>query len=451
MPEIISAKPTDLLADTSNPRIPEEGLSQPEALRAIAKTQRGEEILALAQDIVSQKSLDPSALPIVIRAGQTGHFVVLEGNRRLTAIRALEKPASFEGVFSESVLQQMRKLSTLYQSAPIDKIKCCLMANAQEAQHWIDLRHTGKNGGAGLVQWGPHEKARHISRTRAEVETHTRLLDFLEEGGHLTKAERRKVPSAAFERLVNSKAVREKIGFSVGKQGELDFKNEAAGVKGLLHITHDLASGKTKTGDIYSKQQRVDYANRLPVPPASSSAKATPPPPPPPVVGLTPPGGATAPVDTKAPLLRLQKERDKLIPSDVRLRITEPRIRSMAKELQGLELSEYQNAPAVLFRVFLELSADYYLVHTMHKTKDPLRPLNLSTKLLDIVGHLESTNVLSRQDAAPVKAACAKNSFLAISVLTMNEYIHNYLMVPTPTDLRATWDGFEPFLKAIWP
>jgi hypothetical protein len=33
----------------------------------------------------------------------------------------------------------------------------------------------------------------------------------------------------------------------------------------------------------------------------------------------------------------------------------------------------------------------------------------------------------------------------------MHEYLHNYLMNPTPVDLRAAWDGFEPFLKAVWP
>jgi hypothetical protein len=123
----------------------------------------------------------------------------------------------------------------------------------------------------------------------------------------------------------------------------------------------------------------------------------------------------------------------------------------MGKELQGLELKEYSNSVAVLFRVFLELSTDYYLVHTMKKSKTSLLSRNLAQKLLDAVDHLEGANVLSRQDAAPVKAACARKSFLATSVVSMNEYIHNYLMTPTPTDLRTAWDGFAPFVKAIWP
>ena len=443
MPETIFVEPAKLLADSNNPRISDEGLGQREALLAIAKEQSAE-ILVLAQDIVDFKSLDPSSLPIIIRADQPDRFIVLEGNRRLTSLRALENPASFGGAFSQSQLQEMSRLSIQYQAAPIEKVLCCLMDNAQDAQHWIDLRHTGKNGGAGIVPWGPHEKARFVSRTRKEVETHTRLLDFLEDGGHLTKAERQRVPTAAFQRLVRSKAVREKIGFSTDRDGGLHFENETAGVNGLLHIAHDLASGTTKTGDIYSKEQRNDYASRIPINAAPVPAKAS-------RTSAPVPAPTTANSTNKTPLLRLGKERERLIPADSRLRIIEPRIRKMAKELQGLELKEYPNGIAVLFRVFLELSTDYYLVHTMKKAKNSLLPLNLSQKLLDAVGHLENRNVLSRQDAAPVKAACAKKSFLAISVLTMNEYIHNYLMVPTPTDLRAAWDGFEPFLKAIWP
>ncbi len=36
-------------------------------------------------------------------------------------------------------------------------------------------------------------------------ETHTRLLDFLEDAGHLTKSERQQVPVAAFARLAENK------------------------------------------------------------------------------------------------------------------------------------------------------------------------------------------------------------------------------------------------------
>jgi hypothetical protein len=323
------------------------------------------------------------------------------------------------------------------------------MENAEQAQHWIELRHTGPNGGAGLVDWNPTQKARFGFRTTGKLKIHVRLLDFLEHGGHLTTAERRQVPLSNFERLVKSPAVRQRIGMSVDRDGKLQFVNEETAIKGLLYIAYDLISGNKKVVDIYTSDQRTDYARKMPVSavpvpklqPGSSLVVAT-----------------TAPLLTKtqrAPLLRLKRERDKLIQSDSRLRIVDPRCRRIAQELQELSLKEYPNAVATLFRVFLELSGDYFLVHTMKRSKTYLtqRGVTLSVKLNEVVTYLEAQNppLLTRQDAVPVKAACAKNSFLSTSVVTMNEYVHNFLLSPRPVDLLAAYEGFEPFLHTIWP
>ncbi len=119
MPEIIRIKPADLLADSTNPRVPEEGLGQREALLAIAKS-ADDEIRVLAADIVQYQSVDPSSLPIVIKSPQAGRYIVLVGNRRLTALRALENPSIFEGAFSKSVLAEIRRMSVTYQGKPND-------------------------------------------------------------------------------------------------------------------------------------------------------------------------------------------------------------------------------------------------------------------------------------------------------------------------------------------
>jgi hypothetical protein len=323
------------------------------------------------------------------------------------------------------------------------------MENFEQAQHWIELRHTGPNGGAGLVDWNPTQKARFGFRTTGKLKVHVRLLDFLEQGGHLSTTERRQVSLSNFERLVKSPAVRQRIGMSVDKEGKLQFVNEETAIRGLLYIAHDLISGNKKVVDIYTSEQRTDYARKMPVSavpvpklqPGSSLVVAT-----------------TTLLPTKVlrpPLLRTKRDRDRLIPSDSRLRILDPRCRRIAQELQGLSLKDYANAVATLYRVFLELSTDYFLVHTMKRPKTYLtqRGITLSVKLNEVVTYLETQNppLLTRQDAAPVKAACAKNSFLATSVVTMNEYVHNFLINPRPVDLLAAYEGFEPFLHAIWP
>lgn len=141
------------------------------------------------------------------------------------------------------------------------------------------------------------------------------------------------------------------------------------------------------------------------------------------------------------------------MPSGTRLRVIDARTRKIWEEIQGLTLSKNPNALAVLFRVFLELSVDYYVLNTLKKPKSYIneKGATLGVKLTAAVTDLETKTKLSRQEAAPVKVAAQKNSFLAMSVLTLNDYVHNALMIPTPTDLRAAWDVFDPFFKAVWP
>jgi hypothetical protein len=80
MQEIIAVEPAKLLADSSNPRVIEEGLGQREVLLAIAKAV-GDEIVVLARDIVQYQSVDPSALPIASGARQPTLFSSDEADR----------------------------------------------------------------------------------------------------------------------------------------------------------------------------------------------------------------------------------------------------------------------------------------------------------------------------------------------------------------------------------
>jgi hypothetical protein len=96
MSEIVPISPAALAVDNENPRIADEGLAQREAMRVVAAEDEGKLLLSLAEDIVDQRQLDPSTLPIIIPStDKPGRYIVLEGNRRLVAIRALENPEVF--------------------------------------------------------------------------------------------------------------------------------------------------------------------------------------------------------------------------------------------------------------------------------------------------------------------------------------------------------------------
>jgi len=151
-----SVAPSDLLIDEQNPRISQPHAGQGQALTTLA--QRLEQtLLALARDIV-EHGLDPSNLMIVMPVPDSPtQYVVLEGNRRLAALRALENPESITAGVSVSTINALRRLSRQYRVEPIAAVNCVIVSDRAAARHWIDLRHTGPNQGVGVMYWKSDE------------------------------------------------------------------------------------------------------------------------------------------------------------------------------------------------------------------------------------------------------------------------------------------------------
>lgn len=330
MAEIISISPSNLLIDVVNPRLPQPNTGQREAQRALAEhLQR--KILALAKHIVAH-GLNPADLPIVMPTNDDlKRYLVLEGNRRLVALKGLENPDSLQGAVDNDVLTQMRELSKTYQTTPVESVMCLSVKNRDEARPWIELRHTGENQGAGIVSWGSDEAARFRARS-GPVEIHTQALNFLEKDGHLTPEKRRRVPATSFKRLLATPEVRAKVGLDL-KDGELIFLADAKPIaKALLFIAEELASGRTKTEDIYTRPKRVKYAKNLP---EEIVVKPT-------IKDGRPMGGGKKTKATPKP--KRARVRDNLIPRDCVLSISDARIYDIETELRSLSLDDYANA-----------------------------------------------------------------------------------------------------------
>jgi hypothetical protein len=340
------------------------------------------------------------------------------------------------------VLVQLRRLSKDYQANPIEVISCLVVKDRDAAGHWIKLRHTGENAGAGIVPWGSDEAARFRDRSGVG-EPHTQALDFLQDRGDLTPEVRRKIPTTTFKRLVEAPTVRTKLGldlqnrvlYAVGEQDRI--------AKALMHVVNDLLSGKTKVGHVYTKDQRATYAAKLPasvtVPRTVASGDAAPL-----VAGMRRTSGAA----TKT-AARIPKKRDKLIPRDCVLGIPSGRIHEIEKELRRLSLEDHTNAISVLFRVFLELSVDTYIESHFGPIAKEDRTA-LQKKITNVVTDLLAQKKLTPKQATPVRTACERDSFLAPSMTLMHEYVHNPHVFPAPGDLRSYWDSLQPFVTAIW-
>jgi hypothetical protein len=441
VPEPKSVAPADLLIDPENPRLVRPNVGQRDALREIAN-QQGAKLLALAEDVLNN-GLNPSELPIIMPLhDDRKRYVVLEGNRRIAALKALENPESIAGAVDQNILDRFRELSKQYQDEPTELVSCMVVANREEAQHWIELRHTGENRGIGIVKWGADEATRFRARSRSSP-IHTQVLDLLESRGHLTPEDRSKVPSTSLERLLKSPEVREKVGIEFRDGTLLLRAAEKPVCRALNHVVTELRSGDVKTGDIYTKEQRQKYAKELPsnivVTPTVKTGKGQP--------------ISAAQSSVKAKRQAKQKKRKArtvLIPGDCVLTVTDTRISDIEGELRSLSLEDFPNAASVLFRVFLELSADAYIAADPNLVTATANRDKLTQKLQEVVSDLTKRQKLTKQQGRPVLHACSKNSLLSPSLNLLNDYVHNQHTFPGPSDLRADWNSLQPFFTAIW-
>jgi hypothetical protein len=430
-----------LLVDDKNPRLPQPNLGQRAAQRAIAQDQQ-KKLLKLAEDIVAF-GLNLAELPIVMQQKDDLHrYVVLEGNRRLVALRALENPEWLIGVFNAALLTRMRDLSRAYLQNPIESTLCLIVKDRDEARHSIELRHSGSQlEGAGIVPWGADESARFRARSGG-LRLHSQVLDFLERRDELTPEERSKIPTASLRRLLETPDVASRLGIAFRDGQMVLLASEAQVAKAVKHVIYDLVRPDKKrlaTKDIYTKDQRVAYIEKLPPsilvkksPKKSAAVKP---------VKLTVVAKPVVVVRKPAP-------RDYLIPTDCVMAITDQKLLDIERELRGLSLENYTNAVSVLFRVFIELCCDSYITR-LGLQGDILKD-KLSKKMKDVADDLQARSQLSESQARPVRHAAAKDVYVAGSISSLNEYVHNLNEFPQPTDLRNGWNSLQAFLKAVW-
>ena len=451
----------NLRLDPTNPRLAIATSDQTATLRAIAAHQ-GTKLRVLASDIV-HNGTNPSELIIALRTADQA-FTVLEGNRRLSAILALNDPDIIDGAVSAPVLTAIRNLSEEYAKNPIEELHCVIVEDVNDAQHWLELRHTGELGGAGLSPWGADDRQRFRARSGLPIPIHTQALNFLEQRGDITAAERRNIPTTTLQRLLGAPDVRAKLGIQWSR-GVLTFLAPADDVaKALIHVVSDIAAGRIHPVDVYSKKLRSEYAQQLPadivVAPVSDTERQV-------AISWTdmqqdtdtaedPPERGPAEADlaphqatnTHTPQ-RSSMPRDHLIPQDCRLGINVERISHIEGELKSLSLDNHINAVSVLFRVFIELSADAY-IHRVGLARPAPEQDTLAGKLNSITDHLVEHNKLTREEAIPARRAAQRDSFLAPSLKLIQQWVHNPHMFPAPGDLRAHWSSLQPWFVAVW-
>lgn len=463
----LTLKLSNLYLDLKNPRY-EEQRSQNEALNTIAGEQKGK-LLVLLKDIL-ENGVNPSDIPIVMQdKSKANGYIVLEGNRRIAALKLFKKPGILTGV---SLKQKYAKLHDEYKGKTVNSIECLIVDTREEANLWIERKHEGEMNGAGTVRWDNVQKNRFLTIKTGKDTKVVQLIDFLKAamvGDFEFVAQLGKVKPTNLERLLSTPEVCSDLGLTYVRGEYISHYEWTEVLKGLKSIVSLLSRDDFKVGLIYQKKDRINFIKKIPqemLPDKNKMAEV-------PwklkdfkpilqrvdIKGQSNEGTDTAGnVDAdkqneEQPQKERPTSRNTFLPDTLSLSIPNDRINRIYSELKLLSHIRQPNTCGVMMRVFLELSVDYALEQfSMLKNEalsgsDDARDLRQKTNA--VIQRLESDKYLGNAKAKGIKTEINKKQSV-FSVDTMNAYVHNGDFNPIPKDVMLSWDNIQPFMIALW-
>lgn len=459
----------DLKFDPHNPRLPAGGRTDVRDI--IAELVQEERVVELAEDIAEQGYF-PTEIMVAIRT-EEGDAIILEGNRRLAALKLLLAP----DLAPADQLKRVQLLHRRVDPKQIAEVPVTFAPSREAAAPLIVKRHMQ----TGVKGWVPVQQARYL-RTLATpdmpLESLAKLVG-LERGAVASvlrqhalyelacKADLpapilakvrdpRQFNASTFERLTSSSDIQKLLGLSFDelarpqttlKQAEFD--------KTFGRMITDVALEKVNTRTLNNAESIRDYIAKLgddapdPTPVAPHDPGPKPPPPP-----ASPPVG---PVKKKA--ARTPVPTASLVPRGLRSRLRHPRINAVFEELRHLKVASFPNASAVMLRIVLEMLVSNYLDVTK-KIQPLLDALKKRGKGDDFYPSLrQMLDLLLNQDkefsgAIPPQQLRRLRKMIAqddhpLSLDELDQFVHNRHAAPTEAQLRTFWGQLEPLIDTL--
>lgn len=460
-------KIADLLPNPNNPRF-NPVKYQTETILSMINDQE-EKLVVLAEHII-KNGLNPT--DVILVCPYENQWLVLEGNRRVTALKLINEPDIIPDELSK-LKKEFQRLNGIVDNSLLDSIPCVVAEDAEQGREWIRLKHTGENEGAGTVRWDGQQTSRFNSQTSGAVDARIIFLDELRELKAIPEEYKERfhlIKKTNFDRLTKDPDVRELLGIGVSdnKLFLVDGVNDY-----LLEVLYDLMFADLSVGKIYSKEDRKEYllsiAKRVEEKESAqrtdskqtdresgtsdahsdkgreSGADSTP--------SREDGGEQGAETSTSAGRDGSSKgksypiNRKVLVPQHHKLTITHARIAKIFSELKTLDVETYPNATAVLMRVFIELSTDCYI--STHALTSVNADSKLRQKIEAVAGDLEAKKVRSNHELRAARQMASGNMENS-SIKTFHSYVHNKDLTPSATDLKAAWDDLWLFIEGMW-
>ena len=464
---------SDILLDTRNPRI-RDGSDQADC---IARILRKEDHLKILMEDIAKNGL--TTAPILVKP-QENKFVVMDGNRRITALKLLNDinicPTNnlrdFVKSLKEKHSENIVKLVDVMSSTNDDAI-------AQE----ILSRHDGEQGGAGQVNWSAYLRTIFLMNNghSAEYKRSAQYAMWSENQGIWVDDD---FPITALNRFFTQENLNE-LGFSIEKD-ELSPNTSADKVKqmaqllfndfytksattdtvrtpgqaskyvtsirlraGLLGCTKDIppsttennataSSGTTNNSQPASQQNTasISVASTTSSSPSTTSAAAP--------NQQTPTARPVAtPVANSWDRKRLFGTKAPQLP----IPSSETKTTDLIAEIRKLDVKDNPIAVAMLLRGLIELSDKSY------RTKNNLTDSGkLGKNITASANHMHTNNKLnaSELDVVTRFSGVANVNDNLLHVESLQKIMHRETHNPNYQLVNTLWDNVAPFVRACW-
>jgi ParB-like nuclease domain len=453
----------DILLDQGNPRI-RDGQDQADCISRILRKE--DQLLALIQDIAKNGL---TTAPILVKPKGDGRFVVMDGNRRMTALKLLNDPGLCP---VERLKGRLRALQAEHSEGIPSTVDVFSSSNDEAIAREVLARHSGAQGGVGQLDWSAY------LRTVFQL-NHGHPPEYRRPGQYAMWAERHGIhvgdefPITSLQRFfsVENLAL---LGFSI-EEDELilDVSEDTAKRLAQIVIT-DFDTAAVRVDDVRRPDQARDYIAR-----ARARAGLLPASAPEPALTAeslapTPPsddGGTGAPASIEPRADTPPTDRDDASepasparpppaprqPPSERKRIlgtaapgfsvpeAEPKARTIVAELRKLDVRESPLATAMLLRALIEISDEHY--RRTHRRTDLTK---LAKNILASATHMRDSGTLTTGAFDMVSRLAQPGGADLLHVETLQKILHRDTHIPSYQVVNTFWDNIAPFVRACW-
>lgn len=401
-------------------------------------------------------------------------YIVVEGNRRLAALKALREPGLLEGPLEKQVGRLSRSIQDF---ESIAKVPVTIAPNRRATDRQIAGRHTGTP----VLAWQAENRASFILDKLAEGYDNSDLRDRLGftlsdiQDARQTRAiadmarsldlppevmaklnhPRAKI-FTTLERVVESAEGRKFLMLEPnadhGLRGTTTPKEF---VKGFSKLVTDIALGKESSRTLNTNENIRSYFQSWKPAERPASKRGT----------FVPSDvikgksvASPSPQPSQATPAKKQKPlSETVLPRDFKVRCKNERLIDIRSELIKLKRKDYPNAGAVLLRVFLELAITDYLDRTgeLKKLTEALKEKNaLQQHGSPTMKHLTGAMIriaktkLSVTDSRKVVKALTYDASAPFSISELHTFVHQTDM-PSERDIQQFWLRTEPLFRLM--